>query len=497
MKGVWKLLIVFIVLTAALTTFAAAPAAPQQSTTVAPPAATTTTSSGKSIEDSRDWFHHPTDWLTMGADERFRWEYGWNIDDLKSDAKHRDTKWNFLRQRLRWWTKTKINDDMDFNMRLAWEFREWDTPNRKLGSGSSLEKRIHEQDLSEIIFDQLNLTVRNLGGAPLTMVFGRQDIFLGDGWLVCDAGPLDGSRSTYFDALRFTYKIADQQTLDAILIANRAAEDAYIAPINNRHRLNTQQDELGAILYYTDKTRPNLSFDAYFMFKGDNPVNHLNNLIGSAGYDGFPPWWTRKAQIYTFGGALYGAINGSEHWKYRMEGAVQTGRQQGLVPLGTNNTYSVTHSMKNIMAFGTINKIEYNFNDEKKNKLRLMAEYMSGDDPGDGKIQQFNTLWGQWPRFSELLAYAYNLETRVGDITNLYRLGFGHSIQLTEKLSMDTDYNLLWADENTFKNQTHSSGFGFSGRGKFRGQLVTWMLKYQITKNLKAHILLEDYLPGN
>ena len=102
MKGVWKLLIVFIVLTAALTTFAAAPAAPQQSTTVAPPAATTTTSSGKSIEDSRDWFHHPTDWLTMGADERFRWEYGWNIDDLKSDAKHRDTKWNFLRQRLRW-----------------------------------------------------------------------------------------------------------------------------------------------------------------------------------------------------------------------------------------------------------------------------------------------------------------------------------------------------------------------------------------------------------
>ncbi len=43
-----------------------------------------------------------------------------------------------------------------------------------------------------------------MGGMPLTATVGRQDIIEGVGWLVMDGTPLDGSRTVYFDAARFT-----------------------------------------------------------------------------------------------------------------------------------------------------------------------------------------------------------------------------------------------------------------------------------------------------
>jgi hypothetical protein len=85
----------------------------------------------------------------------------------------------------------------------------------------------------------------------------------------------------------------------------------------------------------------------------------------------------------------------------------------------------------------------------------------------------------------------------IGEVTNLYRLGFGHSMQLTEKIAMDTDLHLLWANKNTEENRSHAGVIEFSDSGKFRGTLATWQLKYAITKNLNGHILLEYFQPGN
>jgi hypothetical protein len=489
-RNVWRLLVIISILVIA-TTFSAFAATEPQTTAAPkpvavaapPPAASPTSSSGNSF---RDWFHNPAPWLEMTGDLRMRWTYGWNLDTLNSEAANRDSGWNWYQNRMRWGMKFKLNDDIDFNLRYVWEFRVWDVPERKRATTGGT-------DFSEIVWDQFNLTMRNFGGMPVTAVIGRQDIRLGEGWLIADATPIDAARTAYFDALRFTYAIPGKEktTLDLIYVENRAAENAYLKPINDRHRYATEQDERAVIIYYTDKSRPNLGIEGYFIYKNDNPVDSTPT-VGATGDDAWPGYWSKRARIYTFGGALSGPIGDSEHWKYRAEGAVQTGKKSGMLP----GSHTLTN-MKNMFAFGTVDKIEYNFNDEKKNKLRGSFEFLSGDDPDNGKVTAFDPLWGEWPRNSEVLCYIYNLETMIGEVTNMYRLGIGHSMQLTEKIAMDTDFHLLWAAENTEKGRSHARVIEFSNSGGYRGALATWQLKYAITKNLNGHLLLEYFQPGN
>jgi hypothetical protein len=273
-----------------------------------------------------------------------------------------------------------------------------------------------------------------------------------------------------------------------IYVHNRADEDAWLKPFHDIDRHSTEQDEHGVILYVTDKTNPDLQKEAYFIYKNDNPINTPVRDKPSA----WPGYWSKKAEIFTLGGALSGPIFGSEHWKFRSEGAVQFGKKQGMLP----NAHVLT-DMEDMQAFGTENRIEYNFNDAKKNEIHGTFEYLSGDDPGNGKNTAFDPLWGEWPQWSELYIYTYTLETMIAETTNLYRLNLGHSMKLTENVTMCTDYHLLWADENTEKDRPHIGTIAFSRSGKFRGQLATWWLKYQLTKNLKGHFVVEYFMPGD
>ena len=456
---------------------AATTTAPVTTSTAVQAATTPTTepANKSGLEKFRDWFHNPTNWLSMGADVRFRYIYAPNIDSFNNQADRRD--YHFTRYRFRYWTKTKINDDVDFNIRWTWEFRNWDEPRNK-------DRNFQYE---EIMWDNFNLTVRNLFDQPLTMVAGRQDIVLGKGWLVCDGTPLDGSRTNFFDALRFTYMLPDKdRTLDMIYVFNRADEDAWLRPFHDINKHTTEQDEQGVIIYYTDKTNPELQKEAYFMYRNDNPVDVPPR--------DFRQYWSKKAEIYTIGGALSGPIAGSKNWAFRSEGAVQFGEKEGMVQAPS---HALTGNQETMQAFGTVHRIDYNFNDPHKHQIHGAFEYLSGDDPDNNKNTAFDPMWGEWPQWSELYIYSYIDETMVAETTNLWRLNVGHSMNLSDNVTMSTDYHLLWADENTEKNRPHANGsMVFSNSGKFRGQLATWWLKYQLTKNIKGHFVVEYFIPG-
>ena len=67
------------------------------------------------------------------------------------------------------------------------------------------------------IFDSMNVQWKQPLGMPATLTVGRQDIFLGDGWLVGDGTPEDGSFTYFLDSARFTYNLEEQKTtIDAI-----------------------------------------------------------------------------------------------------------------------------------------------------------------------------------------------------------------------------------------------------------------------------------------
>jgi len=421
-----------------------------------------------------DMFHNPAPWLEMGADARFRENAGYNwtgLDSDKVDTKgNNDHDFHWERYRLRWWTKTKLDKNNEFNTRLTWEFRTYDKPASQKQS----------TDFDEIIIDNLNWTSRNFFGLPATLVFGRQDIKLGEGWLVTDGTPVDGSRTLYFDAVRVTYDLREKTKLDLIYIDQHPNSDWLLKPINDRNKYVTQQEEHGAIVYLTDKTFGDTQLEGYFMYKNDNPVDGPARNFTTSNITNR----SKKAEIYTLGGAVSGTFR--NNWNYRTEAAVQTGTSASPNSNITNNDET-----ERLLAFGQKSYLEYCFKDKLDNRLRLTYEYLSGDNPHSKQVESFNPLWGEWPYWSEMYQpYITTLED--GQISNLHRVGFGHKIKPNSKWEILTDYHLLWADQNTFRGNAQ-----FTNNGNFRGQLITCRAVYNFTKNIKGNIVGEYFMPGN
>jgi hypothetical protein len=399
---------------------------------------------------------NPFPWFNWGTDYRLRNEYLNNVFLLDNNAAIRDYNW--LRHRLRWWSTVSLEDFLDFNTRIVWE-----------GRNNCEPTEAQNWDDGEVLFDLLNFTLKKPAGLPFTVVGGRQEISLGDRWLVFEGTPGDGSRTIYFDAIRVTTSLDDIQTkIDTIYIEQDAEGENWVPMIKTRdenfltgapgQRYITEQDERGAIVWVENKSIEATEIDGYFIYKNDK----------RAAPTGF------NSDLYTFGTRALHDLD--EHWKVKGEIAGQFGHKND----------------SNVCALGSLNRLAYYFNDPHKNWLRLDYEYMSGDRPGTGTYEGFDPLWGRWPRFSELYIYTNAAETRMSDPSNMHRVALGHSVAITPKIEMLTDYHLLFADQNTFRDRAM-----FSDSGRFRGQLITWWLKYVITPQLSGHLVAEFFFPGD
>jgi len=470
-QNVTKMILVFVLLLAGLLVAAQVQAA--ETTASAPPA---------SVQAS-DWFHNPEPWLEMGADFRFREHYGYNWTALNEDfvdpKGNNAADFHWERYRTRLWMKFKADENTSVNTRFTWEFRTYDKP----------DASPQATDFDEIIMDNFNLSMKKFLDLPATAIIGRQDIFLGQGWLVADGTPAagDGSRTYYFDAARFTFDLGEKTKLDTMYITQHPNSDWWLKPINDRNKVVTQEEEEGAIVYLTDKSSPDMQLEGYFMLKNNNPVDNIaRNMVTTVAK---LQQYSKKAEIYTFGGAVSAPIN--DNWNYRVEGAVQTGRSASPSTLVT--AYNHT---EDLLALGAKANLEYCFKDDLDNKLHVVYEYLSGDDPNTQRVTSFNPLWGQWPQWSELYQpYVTAMEDNL--VSNLHRLAFGHKFKPNKQWEIITDYHLLWADENTFKNNTIAGQKAFTQEGSFRGQLITCWAKYAFSKQLSGNLVGEYFVPGN
>jgi len=412
-------------------------------------------------------FHNPIDGLTLGLDLRIRQVYAENMfsldqqfGDTASKNKNRNI-WRYGRYRARLSAKAALSENVDINTRLVWEFRDWNSPAYKN----------QDIDFDEGIFDNMNVQIRNAFDLPLTLTVGRQDIILGTGWLVLDGTPYDGSRTIYFDAVRGTYELSDATKLDMIYIQQYDNETKWLKPLDHditRHATNGQ-DERGIIFYLTNKCGDQQR-ELYYIFKNDENSGLSNST-------------TKDADIHTIGGRLAGPIN--DKWSYSTEVAKQWGRLDE----------------DTMRAFGTNNTLTYSFNDDKQSKIFFMYEFLSGDDPDTDGNEQFETLWGDWPQYGrggDLQSYIWSDEGNVGQVTNLHRLGAGYSFKPADEWTMLTQYNLMWADENTYEDTSGPGPWTTTfGSGKFRGQMITGLLTYQCCKNFRTQFLLDYFLPGS
>lgn len=410
-----------------------------------------------------DWLQSakkPASWIKFGGDLRLRHEYVLNATTLNAQAKNHELSYERFRARLA--TTITAVTNFDLNVRLAAEPREW-------YNGRTATKNDHSDgtgwDWTEGYIDQLNINYTNAFTLPMALIVGRQDMAMGEPgapWLVADGTPIDGSRTAYFDAARAIYNIDEiHTTVDTAFVNQYAENDKWLPVMNGLDKYQIEQNERGAILYVSNKSLEKMEVDGFFMYKHEQQVT-------AAGANG---------DLYTPGGRLAGNLD--KHWSYNVEGAYQTGDRNS----------------ENVSAFGVNSRMTYAVNDSLNNRFRVSYEYESGDDPNTKTYEQFDTLWGRYPRWTEAgIFYSKTEDGRPGDLSNMHRIGPGWSISPFKKADFRFDYYYLLADQNSgyYYNPTL-----FTKTGDERGHMMTSALKYKYNQHLSGYLLGELLFPGD
>jgi hypothetical protein len=390
-------------------------------------------------------------WLSLGADLRIRQEYHNNALTLNGSVPNHE--YNYQRYRARLAATLKPAKFLDFNFRMTTERRWYFKPDSLDGSRPD-----------EFVFDNLNVSLKNPGGKPFTLTLGRQDIAMGNGWLIMDGTPGDGSRTIFFDAARLTYELKPYKTtFDFIAVCNSSKSDTWL-PVFHPDQAGfpkplTEQNENGAIFYVSNKSVAKTTIDGYFIYKHDSKVQANGN----------------NASISAFGVRVERDL--ADHWRYRFEVAPETGEKNG----------------KDLSAFGANQRLTYLWKNKTNQRVHFGYEYLSGDDPATaGTNEGFDPLWGRWPQWSELMLYNLSRETRVGEWSNFHRLDFGWGCSPTKKLDLSADYMPLFAANNPLGGRP-----GFSETGSFRGHYGQGTMRYRFTDHVNGHLWAEFFVPGS
>lgn len=401
-------------------------------------------------QNTTDQIKNPTKWFKWGADIRSRHES--LINPYLTDADPPGYNYSFERLRVREWNTFSPCKEFEFNLRFTWEGRHYWMPDSKA-----------EWDKSEIVFDNLNGKFR-FGKVPVILIVGRQDIVFGDGWLISDGTPLDGPRTTYFDAIRATIDLKKiKSVLDLIYIGQTSSPDSRIPPIFSKGKPLMEQNERGVIVNFSNKSIGHTQVDPYFIYKHDEAV--LSN--GDNG------------DVYTIGTRLDHDFN--NNITCHIEGAYQFGQRKNAVMFPDRNS--------SLSAFGVNSRLTYSFRDPSKNQLWLGYAVLSGNDARDTHNHQFDPLWGRWAQYSELFP---NELDRPGERSNLQRINLGYQVEPTKRILILTNYHALFAYANR-----NSGTPGFSNDGKFKGHLLTALMKYQYNRFWSGLLLGEYFIPGN
>lgn len=382
----------------------------------------------------------PSKWQ-INFSERFRmesWDNAINLDENAADAtaytRHRTSL------SLRWLP----SQNLEFSVKWTNEFRNYLTP------------KTIKFNINEVFFDQLYVKWAEVGRLPLTLTLGRQNIMLGEGFVVMDGGPLDGSRSCYFNAARADYRFNDKHGLMAFYCYQPETDD-LLPIIHSQDTPMVEQPEQGLGLYYTGKLNKT-SLEIYAIKKDIKPT--VKRPV--------------KSHINTLGTRII--LPMVSRLSLTAEGAYQFGSQ---------NEFDRS-------ALGGYFHLDYQFN-EKIPLLRtftLGGIYLSGDDPATAKVEGWDPLFSRWPKWSESYIYTLIREHSVAYWSNLNSLYVSLLLNFTERMNLILTWHHLGANERNF------AAFP-GGNGQTRGDLLIGRLDFKINRYFSGHFIWEHFNPGN
>jgi hypothetical protein len=378
--------------------------------------------------------------------ERIRqesWDNSSGLNDNLADSTA------YLRLRTGLGAQWLPSEKWEVNLRLTNENRYYMTP--------KTDPKLKENyGINELFIDQANVKWKNPGKLPLTLTVGRQEMMLGEGFLIMDGGPLDGSRSAYFNALRLDYAIKDKQTL-TFFFMRQPRTDTLLPRLNDVKQAMVEQEEQGIGLYFSGHLQKT-GLEAYVFRK-----------------DSFAFGTLPAGAIHVAGARLVHPFN--EKLSLTGEGAIQLGT------LGDN-------SRRGLGGYFHLDyKSAWRF--PLPMQFTLGSIYLSGDDPATERCESWDPAFSRWPKWSDSLIYLQAKETRVANWSNFISLYGTLIFEPLEKVKLNLSWHHLLAAEKTPPTAL------LSGTGRGRGELVIAKITYDIGKNLAGRFIWEGFWPGD
>lgn len=387
--------------------------------------------------------------VKVGGDIRVRGVAMENVFDFDDD--NDADAWEYYRWRTNVYVDARLTDDVRGFVQFNNEVK-----GQRFSDGT---------DNGRVSIEMAYIELANMWGLPLDLRIGRQPLIYGEGFLILDGTPFDGSTSIAFDALKATYRFGDN-TLDLFTVKVAEEENAY-----------ADDDDLYGI-YLTNRSLEKHQAEAYLFFDNQNS----EKVQGPAGTGMEHP----PQELWVLGTRWTGGI--TDALSYRLEVAKEWGDRNPDEPYE-----------QDIDAWGGYASLCYAFEADWKPRLSATYAYYSGEeDPSstDGDYEGFDPLFGDWPKWSELLIYTFydgfnalktaGLDPDYGSWTNMkiaeLRLAFCPSATV----STDLYYQHYWADEET----------GLGG-GDDRGDLFGILANYAYTEDVSTHVLLEWFDPDD
>ncbi len=401
--------------------------------------------------------------FTWGADLRMRQEY---VDDIDLDRHAPDTR-NVLRTRYRVWTTFGpfLRDDtlkdangLSFTARLTYEPRYF----FEYQPAASEPPR---PDWNEVVADSLYADWTRVGGLPVSVRLGRQDLNYGRNFIFGEGTPLDGSRTQYFDACKTTLHLdAIKSQVDLLCIGNRGDESDRLRPWN-WHEVQkpvSEHDVNAHGVYLTSRYFKDQELGAYYLRKHDEPIP----AYAAKGFG--------ENTLHTAGIMVQGKTG---PWDYYAEAAAQRGRYDGERHRAEALSTDLGYTFKRAVWTPRVHA-EY--------------EYLSGDDPHTSTHEGWDPVFSRWPRWSEAFSSRFSKEYgRAGYWTNLQRLTLGVRAQPAKGLTLSLDGSYLRANEHD-----HGTAPPY-GPGLTRGCLVVPRIIYDLNRHTQMHLWAEYFRPGS
>ena len=389
--------------------------------------------------------------LELGFEERVRsenWDNSADFNKKVVDARH---QWRF---RTRAWAKLSAGAN-ELMIGFNDESRRLSTPHVAL-------------TLDEIVIETLYLDHRFSDGASIRV--GRQNLTKGDGFILMDGSPLDGSRVAYFNAVDLGWT-AGKSRLDLLVISD-PYRDEYLPRIHDRKKSLLEWDENALGLYWTDAGRAGTTLDAYYFYKTETgDTRALTNAARQP-----------DRMFHTLGGRV--ARDWPKGWSVKAELAGQAGGQQPTT---------------DIRAWGGQASVKRTFAQAMKPSLLIGWTGLSGDNPATKANEGWDPLFSRYPKWSELYIYTQGSERGPAYWTNLSMWQAEFRLTPVKPLDLRATYYRM-AAFHLFPGKPSIYAFPYFGdliiANLTRGDLYEARADLKVNDNWRGHVVGEYMKPG-